>query len=95
MSKSPLRGFRIAVEGDFGEPRTPTALQRWVENNGGTFCGAVEKDLTHLVCTEDAWKSKTMKGTYPSLLNHGVTRRGLKLTVIVPLSSTGTKDQTH
>ena len=65
MSRPVLRGFRIAITGDFGEPRTPTAFQRWVELNGGTYCTTVDKDLTHLICTDDAYRSKTPKG--PSL----------------------------
>ena len=61
--KQILKGLTIAIAGDFGEPRTASKLQQWIERNGGTFETNV-KDCTHLVCTPEEYKKKSTKGGY-------------------------------
>jgi anthranilate synthase/indole-3-glycerol phosphate synthase/phosphoribosylanthranilate isomerase len=45
----------LASTGDFpGE--TDNKVKGWVEHAGGTFVKELSKDVTHLVCSEKAWK---------------------------------------
>ncbi|KAI9680290.1 MAG: hypothetical protein M1829_001176 [Trizodia sp. TS-e1964] len=49
--KSPFKGFQIAVSGDFGEQRSPAAVSRWIENNGGVVAKKIDDYTTHLICS--------------------------------------------
>jgi hypothetical protein len=60
--KDPLKKAVIAITGDFGSSRKLENMKRWIENNGGRYSAKVEEGVTHLVCSEDHWKSQPVAG---------------------------------
>jgi len=63
--KNPLKGFTIAVSGDFGAGRAEPNIRRWVENSGGKFTSKLTKDTTHVICTKEHWKKPVAAGRSP------------------------------
>ena len=63
--KYPLKGFTIAVTGDFGHARTHEKMKQWTEHNGGEFSREITNKVTHLVCSKEHYKSAAPFGTLP------------------------------
>ncbi|MCJ1272321.1 hypothetical protein MMC21_000107 [Puttea exsequens] len=55
--KGPLRGFTIAVTGDFGEQRGHDKIRQWIHVNGGSFAHGIRNEVTHLVCSTKHFKT--------------------------------------
>ncbi|KAK5172453.1 hypothetical protein LTR04_003951 [Oleoguttula sp. CCFEE 6159] len=53
--KDPLKKDKIAITGDFGSARTPDAIKRWIELNGGTYTTSITSDTSHLICSKAHW----------------------------------------
>jgi hypothetical protein len=50
-----LKGYFIAITGDFGKARSTENMKRWIESNGGRYSAKVEEGVTHLISTKDHW----------------------------------------
>jgi hypothetical protein len=58
MPKPILQGCTIALVGNLGKARDPASLKRWVDANGGNFTNTrIEAEVTHLICSGEAFKS--------------------------------------
>ena len=60
--KDPMQRFTIAATGDFGHQRTHDKMRQWVEKNGGKWSKDVTEHVTHLVCSKEHFKKKTLMG---------------------------------
>jgi NAD-dependent DNA ligase len=60
--KEILKNNVIAITGDFGKQRTPEALKRWIESNGGHYVTKIDENTTHLICSHEAWKKQVGVG---------------------------------
>ncbi|KAK7541115.1 uncharacterized protein J3D65DRAFT_267439 [Phyllosticta citribraziliensis] len=56
--RNPLKGLVIAASGGFGKDRSPCAMKRWVENNGGKWSTVINDEVTHLIADEAHWKDE-------------------------------------
>ncbi|KAI9845182.1 MAG: hypothetical protein M1837_005067 [Sclerophora amabilis] len=59
--KKILKNLTIGITGEFGEPRSHKNLQRWIEMNDGTHASVIDENTTHLVCTLEDFRKKTLK----------------------------------
>ena len=62
MVKDPLRNLIIAITGDFGERRGIDKMKQWIHFNDGRFATEISSQVTHLVCSKDHFKKRTMMG---------------------------------
>lgn len=60
--KDPLKGFTIAVTGDFGQDRSFEKIRKWVQANGGSFAYEITPRVTHLVCSKNHHKKDVIMG---------------------------------
>ena len=66
--KGPLRGFTIAVTGDFGEQRGHDKIRQWIHVNGGSFAHGIRNEVTHLVCSTKHFKTNIKMGICDSFV---------------------------
>jgi len=62
MVKEPLRGFNIAITGEFGERRTSDKMKQWIQRNGGKFANEISFKVTHLICSKAHFKKQVAMG---------------------------------
>ncbi|CAD6575326.1 MAG: hypothetical protein ASARMPREDX12_001535 [Alectoria sarmentosa] len=60
MNRQPLKGFIIAITGDFGERRSFEQMRHWTQVNGGTFAHDISSEVTHLVCSKERFKKNVI-----------------------------------
>jgi hypothetical protein len=58
-----LKNLTIASVGDHGSGKGNEQLRKWVDNNGGRWVPKVQKGITHLIASKDAWKEGVDSGT--------------------------------
>lgn len=63
MLKNLLRGYTIAVTGDFGLARPHEKMKQWIQAHGGTFMSQIDRRTTHLVCSKAHFKMSVATGT--------------------------------
>ncbi|KAF2262863.1 hypothetical protein CC78DRAFT_605294 [Lojkania enalia] len=54
-----LKSLTITAAGDLGSGKSNDQLKKWIDANDGKWVPKVQKGITHLVCSKEAWKKKT------------------------------------
>ena len=67
----------LASTGDFLGDKD-SKIKGWVEHAGGTFAKELSKDVTHLLCSEKAWKRYYPIGMPPLRRRHNPDTDGLQ-----------------
>lgn len=57
----------IAIAGSLDGQWTEANIARWVSQRDGSFAAQMDVNVTHLVCSEEAYKARGPRGTLPSL----------------------------
>lgn len=57
-AKGVLKACRICIAGELGPGRDAGRVKKWVEANGGTFSSSVDEKVTHMLCSEEHFKSQ-------------------------------------
>ncbi|KAL8417721.1 hypothetical protein RB594_001390 [Gaeumannomyces avenae] len=70
-------GLKIAITGDLGWP--DEKIKGWVTLRGGELCTNIDESTTHLVCSENEYKNRGLRGKYKSYIGTSQIKQGLRL----------------
>lgn len=60
-----FRGKVMSFSGDFGENWTHEQMANWIKLHGGEYVREITEGTTHLICTIEDYKRKTVQGICP------------------------------
>jgi hypothetical protein len=64
--KQIFQDVRLAVACSLGGQWTEANIIRWLSRRGGVFTTEVTDQTTHLICTVEEYKAKSLKGRPPA-----------------------------
>jgi hypothetical protein len=70
-----LKNLVITSVGDHGAGKGNEQLKRWVEANGGRWQPRVSKNITHVICSKEAWKKNAEAGALIVITKRASTDR--------------------